>query len=103
MKYHQYHDRSFDAGLTYINFETARFNVYVYFENGFYHNLVHFYSHKEMEAKGTAMPVIDNLPANRIPTHELEELANSRYEHTSQAREWLKKVDEKLYTLALFS
>ncbi len=104
MKYHQYFDGDFTAEkLRYISFETAHFHLYVYFEKGFYPNRVHFYSHKEMEAKGTAMPVIDYLPADRIPTHELEEMAGSGYETSSQCRAWLEKVDKKLYTLALFS
>jgi len=104
MKYHQYFEGDFDSDkLRYITFDTPRFNVYVYFETGFYPNIVHFYSHKEMAAKGTAMPIVDNLPSSRIPTHELEEMANSRYETATQAREWLDKVDEKLHTLALFA
>lgn len=104
MKFHEYFDGDFTSDkLRYITFETEHFNVYVYFEKGFYPNIIHFYSHAEMRAKGTAMPVINNLPSDRIPTHELEEMANSRYETASQAREWLDKVDEKLHTLALFS
>ncbi len=104
MEYHQYFDGDFTAPqLRYISFDTAHFHVYVYFEKGFYPNIVHFYSHKEMKAKGTAMPVIDNLPADRIPTHELEALDGTRYQTSSQAREWLDKVDKKLYTYALFS
>jgi hypothetical protein len=104
MEYHQYFDGDFTSDkLRYITFRTARFNVYVYFEKGFYPNIIHFYSHKEMQAKGTAMPIIDNLPSDRIPVHELEVMANSRYETAMQAREWLDKVDEKLHTLALFS
>ena len=104
MRYHQYFDGNFEATkLRYISFYTEHFHVYVYFENGFFPNTTHFYSNLEMNAKGTAMPVIQNLPASKIPTHELEELASGRYEKTSQTREWLKKVDDKLYTLALFA
>lgn len=106
MKYHQYYNESFeDKELKYITFETARFNVYVYFETGFHPNIVHFYSHKEMEAHGKAMPVVDYLPADRIPTKELEEIvaAYPGYDHSTQVREWLHKVDNKLHTLAIFS
>ncbi len=103
MKYHQYFDGNFEsAKLRYITFDTEHFHVYVYFENGFYPNVTHIYSHLEMEEHGKAMPVIPNLSSSKIPTHELEELASGRYEKSSQTREWLKKVDHKLYTLALF-
>jgi hypothetical protein len=103
MEYHQYFEGDFTSDkLQYISFDTKRFHVYVYFEKGFYPNIIHFYSLMELKDKGLAMPVIDNLPANRVPTHELEEMANSRYQTSSQAREWLDKVDEKLHTLALF-
>ncbi len=106
MKYHQYYHNSFeDQELKYITFDTARFNVYVYFESGFHPNVVHFYSHREMEEHGKAMPVIDNLPSDRIPTKELEDIiaAYPGYDHSSQVREWLQKVDNKLHTLAIFS
>jgi hypothetical protein len=61
-----------------------------------------------MAAKGTAMPVVENLPSSKIPTHELEEICNSdtkiiRYETMSQCQAWLDKVDEKLHLFALFS
>ncbi len=103
MEYHQYFDGDFTSDkLRYISFDTKRFHVYVYFEKGFYPNIIHFYSLMELKEKGLASPVINNLPSNRIPTHELEEMANSRYETSSQAREWLDRVDEKLHTLALF-
>lgn len=104
MKYHQYFDGNFESDkLRYITFETKHFNVYVYFENGFYPNIVHFYSHKEMELHGKAMPVVDNYPSHKIPTYELEAWANSGLDTSTQVREWLDKVDEKLHTLALFS
>jgi hypothetical protein len=106
MKYHQYYPSSFeDKELRYITFDTGRFNVYVYFETGFYPNIVHFYSHKEMELHGKAMPVVNNLPSDRIPIQELVDIveANPGYDHTTQVREWLNKVDEKLHLLALFS
>lgn len=109
MEYHQYFEGDFQSDkLRYISFETKRFHVYVYFETGFYPNRIHFYSLRELEEKGKAMPVIDYVPADRIPTHELEEIVDSdtktiRYETISQARAWLDKVDEKLHTLALFS
>lgn len=106
MKYHQYFDGDFTSDkLQYITFETARFNVYVYFEKGFYPNIVHFYSHNEMRIHGKAMPVVPNLPINRIPIQELVDIieTNPGYDHSSQVRAWLDKVDEKLYTLALFS
>lgn len=103
MKFHEYFEGDFNSGkLRYITFETKHFNVYVYFETGFYPNIVHFYSHNEMRLHGRAMPVVNGYPSSRIPTHELEEMANSRYETASQAREWLDKVDEKLHTLAIF-
>lgn len=103
MRYHQYFDGNFEATkLKYITFYTEHFHVYVYFENGFFPNITHFYSNLEMDKKGTAMPVIPNLSSSKIPTHELEELASGRYDRTTQTREWLKKVDDKLYTLALF-
>lgn len=104
MRYHQYFEGDFTSDkLRYITFYTKRFHVYVYFETGFYPNIVHFYSQKEMEIHGKASPVINNYPSHKIPVYELEEMANSRYETASQAREWLDKVDEKLHLLALFS
>jgi hypothetical protein len=106
MKYHQYHVSSFqDEELRYITFDTGRFNVYVYFEKGYYPNKIHFYSHQEMEIHGKAMPVVDDLPSDRIPTNELEEIVitNPGHDHSSQIQAWLDKIDKKLYTLALFT
>lgn len=109
MEYHQYFDGDFTSDkLRYISFQTAHFHIYVYFEKGFYPNLVHFYSHKEMQAKGKASPILTNLPSDRIPTHELEDICAGdtktiRYETISQCRDWLDKVDNKLMTLTVFS
>lgn len=106
MKFHQYFDGDFTSDkLRYITFDTARFNVYVYFDKGFYANICHFYSHNEMRLHGHAMPVVENLPANRIPVQELADIIAEYpgYDHSMQVREWLARVDEKLYTLALFT
>ncbi len=104
MKYSQYFDGDFTSDkLQYIRFQTKNFYYYVYFEKGFYPNTVHFYSHKELEAHGKAMTILWGVPASRVPTDELEEIAKSRYETMSQTRAWLDKVDEKFHILALFS
>lgn len=77
--------------------------MYVYFETGFYPNLVHFYTHKEMNEKGKASPVLLNYPSSKIPVEELYAMDGSRYSTQTQAREWLAKVDHKLMIATVFS
>jgi hypothetical protein len=103
MKYHQYYfEGDFTSTkLSYIRFDTARFYVYVHFDESLPSNLARFYSLAELLAEGRATPILNNLPASKIPTWELEEIdATNNYTRTEG---WLKRVDEKLFTYTLFS
>lgn len=79
----------------------ADFNIYVYFEDGWYPNIAHVYSRKEMEIHGRASPIL-KIPTEKIHIEFLESIeSGGRYNNTG-VRDWLTKLNEKLNTLALF-
>ena len=85
LDFHQNMSNSFqDELLTYFQFSTEHFNLYVYIDTGYYTNISHIYSKAEMKERGTAMPII-KMPSDQIDIHKRVEL------------------DKRLQTLALFT
>lgn len=89
-----------DWELAYIKLDTAHFFMDIYFEKGYYPHRTYVYSRAEMDLHGKAMPIL-KLPNSKIDIATLETFG---VPFTDLAvKKWLKDLDDKLSTLALFA
>lgn len=101
LQYYQMHKGSFDGEIVYINFATADFRIYVYFEeNHYYRDMALVYPRKTKD--GIRAPIL-KIPAHKIDTAFLEQVeSNGRFCNVG-IRDWMSKLNDKLKMYVLFS